>query len=72
MGESLLPLPRRHPHGQHGEDAAPATHGAAHGRAACGVQGPVAWGLVLPEPDERNLLYANQVTSGVECLPCYA
>jgi predicted nucleotide-binding protein (sugar kinase/HSP70/actin superfamily) len=31
---------------------------------ACGVRA-----LVLPEPDERNLLYANQVTSGVECLP---
>ncbi len=25
--------------------------------------------LVLPEPDERDLSYANQVTSGVECLP---
>ena len=25
--------------------------------------------VVLPEPDERNLLYANQVTSGTECLP---
>jgi predicted nucleotide-binding protein (sugar kinase/HSP70/actin superfamily) len=25
--------------------------------------------LALPEPDERDLLYANQVTSGVECLP---
>ncbi len=25
--------------------------------------------IVLPEPDERNLLYANQVTTGVECLP---
>ncbi|MFH1639437.1 MAG: acyl-CoA dehydratase activase [Chloroflexota bacterium] len=25
--------------------------------------------MVLPEPDERNLLYANQVTSGTECLP---
>ena len=25
--------------------------------------------LVLPEPNERDLLYANQVTSGVECLP---
>jgi len=24
---------------------------------------------VLPEPDERNLLQANQVTSGTECLP---
>ena len=25
--------------------------------------------LVLPEPDERNLLYSNEVTSGTECLP---
>jgi predicted nucleotide-binding protein (sugar kinase/HSP70/actin superfamily) len=25
--------------------------------------------LVLPEADERNLLYANRVTSGTECLP---
>jgi len=25
--------------------------------------------VVLPEPDERNLLYANQVTAGTECLP---
>jgi predicted CoA-substrate-specific enzyme activase len=25
--------------------------------------------LALPEPDERDLSYANQVTSGVECLP---
>ncbi|MFH1088008.1 MAG: acyl-CoA dehydratase activase-related protein, partial [Chloroflexota bacterium] len=24
---------------------------------------------VLPEPDERNLMYSNQVTSGTECLP---
>ena len=24
---------------------------------------------VLPEPDKRNLLYADRVTSGVECLP---
>jgi predicted nucleotide-binding protein (sugar kinase/HSP70/actin superfamily) len=23
----------------------------------------------LPEPDERNILYSNQVTSGTECLP---
>jgi predicted CoA-substrate-specific enzyme activase len=31
-----------------------------------------AWGtrtIVLPEPDESNLLYSNQVTSGTECLP---
>jgi len=25
--------------------------------------------VVLPEPDERNLFYANEVTSGTECLP---
>lgn len=25
--------------------------------------------MVLPEPDERNLLLANQITSGTECLP---
>ncbi|MDP7415824.1 MAG: acyl-CoA dehydratase activase-related protein, partial [Dehalococcoidales bacterium] len=31
---------------------------------ACGVRAQV-----LPEPDERNLLYSNQVTSGTECLP---
>jgi len=31
---------------------------------ACGARA-----LVLPEPDERNLLYSNQVTAGTECLP---
>ena len=31
---------------------------------ACGARA-----IVLPEPDERNLLYANEVTSGIECLP---
>ncbi len=25
--------------------------------------------VALPEPDERNILYSNQVTSGTECLP---
>ncbi|UCE98120.1 MAG: hypothetical protein JSV74_01980 [Dehalococcoidia bacterium] len=25
--------------------------------------------IVLPEPDESNVLYSNQVTSGTECLP---
>lgn len=25
--------------------------------------------ITLPEPDERNILYSNQVTSGTECLP---
>jgi predicted CoA-substrate-specific enzyme activase len=24
---------------------------------------------ILPEPDERNILYSNQVTTGAECLP---
>ena len=31
---------------------------------ACGARA-----LVLPEADEHNLLYSNQVTSGTECLP---
>jgi predicted CoA-substrate-specific enzyme activase len=31
---------------------------------ACGARA-----MALPEPDERNLLYSNQVTSGTECLP---
>ncbi|MBI4294720.1 MAG: hypothetical protein HY669_00965 [Chloroflexi bacterium] len=31
---------------------------------ACGARA-----VALPEPDERNLLYSNQVTSGSECLP---
>ncbi len=31
---------------------------------ACGARA-----LVLPEPDERNILYSNRVTSGTECLP---
>ncbi|MCX6013819.1 MAG: hypothetical protein NTV30_10575, partial [Chloroflexi bacterium] len=26
-------------------------------------------GVVLPEPDDRNLLYSNMVSSGKECLP---
>jgi len=25
--------------------------------------------MILPEPDERNILYSNQVTTGGECLP---
>jgi predicted CoA-substrate-specific enzyme activase len=25
--------------------------------------------MILPEPDERNILYSNQVTTGAECLP---
>ena len=31
---------------------------------ACGAQA-----MVLPEPDERNLLYSSQVTSDAQCLP---
>jgi predicted nucleotide-binding protein (sugar kinase/HSP70/actin superfamily) len=31
---------------------------------ACGADA-----MVLPEPNERNLLYSEQVTSGTECLP---
>jgi len=31
---------------------------------ACGIRA-----IVLPEPNRRNLLYADRVTSGVECLP---
>jgi len=31
---------------------------------ACGARA-----IALPEPDERNLLYSNQITSGTECLP---
>ena len=52
-GKTLL-LPSMAPHAE-------VLHAAFE---ACGVRA-----RVLPEPDERNLLYANQVTSGVECLP---
>jgi predicted CoA-substrate-specific enzyme activase len=31
---------------------------------ACGARA-----ITLPEPDERNLLYSNQMSSGTECLP---
>jgi predicted CoA-substrate-specific enzyme activase len=31
---------------------------------ACGAKA-----IALPEPDERNLLYSNQMSSGTECLP---
>ena len=43
-----------------------APHAEAVGAAmeACGARV-----VVLPEPDERNLLYSNQVTTGTECLP---
>ncbi|MEE9399047.1 MAG: acyl-CoA dehydratase activase [Dehalococcoidales bacterium] len=43
---------------------APHADVVAAAMAACGARV-----VVLPEPDERNLLYSNQVTSGTECLP---
>ncbi len=49
-----LLLPRMSPHAE--------TVGAA--MEACGTKT-----IVLPEPDEHNLLYSEQVTSGSECLP---
>ena len=36
---------------------------------AAAMEASGARAVVLPEPDERNLIYSNQVTSGVECLP---
>jgi predicted CoA-substrate-specific enzyme activase len=42
----------------------PFIHVLAASLNACGAKA-----IVLPEPDERNLLYSNQVTSGTECLP---
>jgi predicted CoA-substrate-specific enzyme activase len=33
------------------------------------LEGSGVRAFVLPEADERNLLYADQLTSGVECLP---
>jgi len=51
---SIVLLPRMAPHAE--------VLGAA--MEACGARA-----IVLPEPDERNLLYSNQVTSGTECLP---
>ena len=33
------------------------------------LEGSGVKAVVLPEPDERNLYYADQLTSGVECLP---
>ncbi len=43
-----------------------APHAEAVGAAmeACGVRT-----IVLPEPDERNILYSNQLTLGTDCLP---
>jgi len=43
---------------------APHAEVVAAAMEACG-----ATAVVLPEPDERNLLHSNQVTSGTECLP---
>lgn len=43
---------------------APHAEAVASAMEACGVRA-----IVLPEPDERNLLYSEQVTSGTECLP---
>ncbi len=43
---------------------------APHAEAlAAAMEASGARVIVLPEPDERNLLYSNQVTSGTECLP---
>jgi len=50
----LLLIPRMAPHAE----ILAASVEACGGRAT-----------VLPEPNERNLLYADQVTSGKECLP---
>ncbi len=50
----VLIVPRMSPH----VDAVVASMNAYGARA-----------IVLPEPDERNLLHANKVTSGKECLP---
>jgi len=33
------------------------------------LEGSGVRAFVLPEPDERNLMYADKLTSGVECLP---
>ena len=52
--KKTLLIPRMAPHAE--------VVGAA--MEACGARA-----IVLPEPDERNLLYSNQVTSGMECLP---
>ena len=43
---------------------------APHAEVVCAaLQSYGVSATVLPEPDERNLLQANQVTSGTECLP---
>jgi predicted CoA-substrate-specific enzyme activase len=53
LGKTLI-IPRMAPHA----DA------VAAAMEAFGVKA-----YTLPEPDERNILYSNQVTSGTECLP---
>ncbi|MFQ6121724.1 MAG: acyl-CoA dehydratase activase, partial [Dehalococcoidales bacterium] len=52
--KKILLIPRMSPHAEV----------VAAAMRACGVEA-----TVLPEPDERDLLYSNQVTSGTECLP---
>ncbi len=52
--KKLLLIPRMAPHAEI----------VAAAMEAFGVRA-----VVLPEPDERNLLYSNKVTSGRECLP---
>lgn len=52
--QKTLLIPRMAPHAE--------VVGAAMEAAGARVK-------VLPEPDERNLLYSNRVTSGTECLP---
>ncbi len=52
--KKTLLLPRMAPHAE----------AVAAAMQACGVSA-----MVLPEPDERNLHYSEQVTSGTECLP---
>jgi predicted CoA-substrate-specific enzyme activase len=52
-GKTLI-IPRMAPHAEL----------IAAAMEAYGVQA-----VVLPEPDDRNILYSNQVTSGTECLP---
>ena len=53
LGKTLL-VPRMAPHADV----------VAAAMVAFGVQA-----VSLPEPDERNILYSNQFTSGTECLP---
>jgi len=52
-GKTLI-VPRMAPHAE----------AVAAAMSACGVKASV-----MPESDERSLLYANQMTTGTECLP---